>query len=135
MTADTLPATNAPLVEFNDVTLGYGDVTVLRNITARLGPGQVVALMGGSGSGKTTLLRAATGQITAQKGLIRVFGHDMANLQGEELRSIRQRMGVLFQQGALFTDLNVFENVAFPLREHTRVSESQILERVLDTLD
>lgn len=135
MTADTLPATNAPLVEFNDVTLGYGDVTVLRNITARLGPGQVVALMGGSGSGKTTLLRAATGQITAQKGLIRVFGHDMANLQGEELRSIRQRMGVLFQQGALFTDLNVFENVAFPLREHTRVSEEQILERVLDTLD
>ena len=117
------------------MTLGYGDVTVLKNITVRLAPGQVVALMGGSGSGKTTLLRAATGQITAQKGLIRVFGHDMSTLQGEDLRAIRQRMGVLFQQGALFTDLNVFENVAFPLREHTRVSESQILERVLDTLD
>jgi len=135
MTANTSPAAQNPLVEFHDVTLGYGDVTVLRNITAQLGPGQVVALMGGSGSGKTTLLRAATGQITAQKGLIRVFGHDMSQLQGEELRAIRQRMGVLFQQGALFTDLNVFENVAFPLREHTRVSEEQVLERVLETLD
>jgi len=59
----------------------------------------------------------------------------MSQLQGEELRAIRQRMGVLFQQGALFTDLNVFENVAFPLREHTRVSEEQVLERVLETLD
>src|SRR5690606_9109556 len=91
--------------------------------------------MGGSGSGKTTLLRATTGQITAQKGSIQVFGQDIATLSGEKLRELRQRMGVLFQQGALFTDLNVFENVAFPLREHTQVSESQIVERVLDKLD
>src|SRR3546814_18015433 len=92
-------------------------------------------MMGGSGSGKTTLLRAATGQITAQKGSIHVFGKDIAGLTHEGLRQARQRMGVLFQQGALFTDLSVFENVAFPLREHTQVSEGQIIERVLDKLD
>src|SRR5690606_39334601 len=65
---------------------------------------------------------------------IHVFGQDMAKLDGEPLRAVRQRMGVLFQSGALFTDLNVFENVAFPLREHTHISEQQILERVLDKL-
>lgn len=135
MIADTPALSAESLVEFKDVTLGYGDITVLTNITATVKPGQVVALMGGSGSGKTTLLRAATGQITAQKGSLHVFGQNMATLQGEQLRAIRQRMGVLFQQGALFTDLNVFENVAFPLREHTSVSEGQIIERVLDTLD
>ena len=135
MIADTSAASTESLVEFKDVALGYGDFTVLSNITATVKPGQVVALMGGSGSGKTTLLRAATGQITAQKGSLHVFGQDMATLQGEQLRTVRQRMGVLFQQGALFTDLNVFENVAFPLREHTRVSEDQVIERALDTLD
>jgi phospholipid/cholesterol/gamma-HCH transport system ATP-binding protein len=124
-----------PIVKFTDVALGYGDFTVLRDIDIEVRPGQVVAMMGGSGSGKTTLLRAATGQITAQKGRIEVFGSDIAQVSGEGLRELRQRMGVLFQQGALFTDLNVFENVAFPLREHTRVSESQITERVLDKLD
>ncbi|HWK69406.1 ABC transporter ATP-binding protein [Pollutimonas sp. M17] len=124
-----------PLVTFTDVSLGYGDFTVLQGIGLEVRRGQVVAMMGGSGSGKTTLLRAATGQITAQKGSIRVFGQDIAALTGEGLREVRQRMGVLFQQGALFTDLNVFENVAFPLREHTQVSESQIVERVLDKLD
>lgn len=124
-----------PLVTFTDVSLGYGDFTVLQGIGLQVRRGQVVAMMGGSGSGKTTLLRAATGQITAQKGSIHVFGKDIAALSGEGLREVRQRMGVLFQQGALFTDLNVFENVAFPLREHTQVSESQIVERVLDKLD
>jgi phospholipid/cholesterol/gamma-HCH transport system ATP-binding protein len=124
-----------PLVTFTDVSLGYGDFTVLQGIGLQVRRGQVVAMMGGSGSGKTTLLRAATGQITAQKGSIQVFGKDIAALSGEGLREVRQRMGVLFQQGALFTDLNVFENVAFPLREHTQVSENQIVERVLDKLD
>lgn len=124
-----------PIVAFQDVSLGYGDFTVLKHISVTVLPGQVVALMGGSGSGKTTLLRAATGQIRARQGQIHVFGHDMAQAHGEHLRSLRQRMGVLFQQGALFTDLNVFENVAFPLREHTQVSEDQVIDRVLDTLD
>src|SRR5690606_2661277 len=103
-----------PLVTFDGVSLGYGDFTVLRGIDLQVMPGQVVAMMGGSGSGKTTLLRAVTGQLAAQKGSIHVFGEDMARLDGEPLRAVRQRMGVLFQAGALFTDLNVFENVAFP---------------------
>lgn len=128
---------NSPktVVEFNNVSLGYGNFTVLENINANVKSGQVVALMGGSGSGKTTLLRAITGQIYAKQGTITTFNQNMANAHGEKLRSLRQRMGVLFQQGALFTDLNVFENVAFPLREHTRASETQITSRVLDTLD
>lgn len=124
-----------PIVKFSNVALGYGDFTVLQGIDIDVHQGQVVAMMGGSGSGKTTLLRAATGQIAAKQGAITVFGKDIAKASGEGLRELRQRMGVLFQQGALFTDLNVFENVAFPLREHTQVSENQITECVLDKLD
>ncbi|WP_322995710.1 ABC transporter ATP-binding protein [Castellaniella sp.] len=123
-----------PLVTFAGVSLGYGEFTVLRGIDLQVMPGQVVAMMGGSGSGKTTLLRAVTGQLPAQAGNITVFGRHMAELHGESLREVRQRMGVLFQGGALFTDLDVFENVAFPLREHTCISEQQILEKVLDKL-
>lgn len=117
------------------VALGYGDFTVLRDISMEARPGQVVAIMGGSGSGKTTLLRAATGQLTAQQGTVRAFGQDIAQATPAGLQSLRKRMGVLFQQGALFTDLNVFENVAFPLREHTSLAESEITTRVLDKLD
>jgi phospholipid/cholesterol/gamma-HCH transport system ATP-binding protein len=124
-----------PIVKFDGVSLGYGEFTVLSGIDLEVLPGQVVAMMGGSGSGKTTLLRAATGQLRARAGTVRVFGQDMGPLHGEPLLKIRQRMGVLFQGGALFTDLDVFENVAFPLREHTCISESQILERALATLN
>ncbi|HEX7387466.1 MAG TPA: ABC transporter ATP-binding protein [Castellaniella sp.] len=124
----------SPVVEFTGVSLAYGDFTVLRDVDLQVRPGQVVAMMGGSGSGKTTLLRATTGQLQASAGTVKVFGRDMASLHGEALRETRQRMGVLFQGGALFTDLDVFENVAFPLREHTHVSEAEILDRVLDKL-
>jgi len=131
----TTPSTDTTILQFTDVALGYGDFTVLSGISIEARKGQVVALMGGSGSGKTTLLRAATAQIVAQRGRVTAFGQDIAQLSGEALRQLRQRMGVLFQQGALFTDLNVFENVAFPLREHTRISEDQVQERVLEKLD
>ena len=123
------------LLRFNGVALGYGDFTVLKDIDIRVCRGQVVAMMGGSGSGKTTLLRAATGQIFAQKGTIHAFGQDLAGLARPQLQQLRQRMGVLFQQGALFTDLNVFENVAFPLREHLRLPEAEVIEKVLDKLN
>lgn len=124
-----------PVLSFQNVSLGYGDFTVLSGIDITVRRGQVVTMMGGSGSGKTTLLRGATGQILAQQGVIQVFGQNVALQQGEQLRQLRQRMGVLFQQGALLTDLNVFENVAFPLREHTRSSEDEITDKVLDKLD
>ena len=121
-------------LRFDAVSLGYGEFTVLAGVSMQVRPGQVVAVMGGSGSGKTTMLRAATGQMTAQSGTVQAFGQDLAHVSPDELRALRQRMGVLFQQGALFTDLNVFENVAFPLREHTTLPESDITARVLDTL-
>ena len=127
--------TDQAVLKLDSASLGYGSFTVLSDISMSVCKGQVVAMMGGSGSGKTTLLRAATGQIRAQKGVVAAFGQDIAQLDGEQLRRTRKRMGVLFQQGALFTDLNVFENVAFPLRELTRISEAQIQERVLDKLD
>lgn len=132
--AEANPSTD-PILRFAGVSLGYGDFTVLRDITLDVHRGQVVAMMGGSGSGKTTLLRGATGQITAQAGTIQAFGIDLGHVTSPQLRTLRQRMGVLFQQGALFTDLNVFENVAFPLREHTRMPEAQIVQTVLDKLD
>lgn len=136
--ADAMPSSSkhaAPVLHFDDAALGYGDFTVLRGISMQIAPGQVVAIMGGSGSGKTTLLRAATGQLAAQQGSVTVFGRDMAAVDERERESLRKRMGVLFQQGALFTDLNVFENVAFPLREHTSLKEADITAKVLDKLD
>ncbi|AIL33331.1 ABC transporter ATP-binding protein [Basilea psittacipulmonis] len=121
------------VLTFQDVSLGYGQVTILQGLNLHVSTGQVVALMGGSGSGKTTLLRAATGQIFAQKGQISLFGQDIRSWG--DLSQVRQRMGVLFQQGALFTDLNVFENVAFPLRELRQCTEEEINQKVLSCLE
>ena len=126
---------NQAVLRLEGVSLGYGDFTVLQDISLEVMPGQVVAMMGGSGSGKTTLLRAATGQLAARRGTITLFGQDLAYTNRPGLQALRQRMGVLFQQGALFTDLNVFENVAFPLREHLTMSASQLSERVLEKLN
>lgn len=126
---------NQPLIRFTDVSLGYGDFTVLRNIDLEAKRGQVIAMMGGSGSGKTTLLRAATAQIFAQTGKIEVFDKDLDRCSPREIEQLRKRMGVLFQQGALFTDLNVFDNVAFPLREHAQLSNAEITRIVLEKLE
>lgn len=124
-----------PALSLDAVTLGYGEFTVLKDITMTVQPGQVVAVMGGSGSGKTTLLRAATGQLQPLRGNVHAFGTDLSKVDRNGLQALRKRMGVLFQQGALFTDLNVFENVAFPLREHTPLTETEVRARVLDKLD
>lgn len=132
---DNTATTTDTVLRLDGVALGYGDVTVLSGIDMSIRSGQVVAMMGGSGSGKTTLLRAATGQIRPLSGTIQAFGHDIGRASTSSLQQLRQRMGVLFQQGALFTDLNVFENVAFPLREHRRVSEEEVTRQVLDKLD
>jgi phospholipid/cholesterol/gamma-HCH transport system ATP-binding protein len=126
---------NTPVLRLDSVSLGYGDFTVLRDISLEVSRGQVVAMMGGSGSGKTTLLRAATGQLRARAGVVTLFDQDLAQTDARQLQGLRQRMGVLFQQGALFTDLNVFDNVAFPLREHARLTHADLLTRVLKTLD
>lgn len=134
MTPEATPAADS-LLQFKDAALGYGSFTVLSDISIDVKRGQVATMIGGSGSGKTTLLRAATGQITPQSGTITAFGENIGAATSTELQRLRQRMGVLFQQGALFTDLNVFENVAFPIREHMPLSERQVVERVLDKLE
>jgi phospholipid/cholesterol/gamma-HCH transport system ATP-binding protein len=95
----------------------------------------VVAIMGGSGCGKTTLLRLIGGQLRPTAGAIRLAGEDISGLDHDELYRVRRRMSMLFQFGALFTDMTVFENVAFPLREHTRMPEGIVRDLVLMKLE
>lgn len=96
--------------------------------------GSVTAIMGPSGTGKTTLLRLITGQLMADRGLVEVEGHDVATLDRDAIYQMRRRMGMLFQNGALLTDLDVYENVAFPLREHARLPERLLRHVVLAKL-
>ena len=102
------------------------------NITAR--QGRITAIMGPSGTGKTTLLRLITGQVLPQRGEIRVFGEDISKMSSRELFALRRRMGMLFQNGALLTDEDVYENVAFPLRAHTKLPEPLVRQLVLTKL-
>ena len=122
-------------IELRNVTCGYGDRIILSDIKLVVPRGKVVALMGTSGGGKTTVLRLIGRQIQPMKGEVLINGQDISRLQGEELMALRRRMGMLFQQGALFTDLTVFENVAFPLREHTKLPESILRDLVLMKLN
>lgn len=137
MTASsTAPATTAPaLVELRAVTAGYGERVILSDIALTVPRGSVVAFMGTSGGGKTTVLRLIGRQLVPFSGQVLFDGVDMATLGAEALRQQRRRMGMLFQFGALFTDLSVFENVAFPLREHTDLPEPMIRDLVLMKLN
>ncbi len=123
------------LVELRDVTFGYGDRPVLANLSLAVPRGRVTALMGASGGGKTTVLRLIGGQQRAQAGQVLVGGQDVGAMDERQLYAARRRMGMLFQFGALFTDLSVFDNVAFPLREHTNLPEALIRDIVLMKLD
>ena len=128
------PDKNA-LVSIQGVTFGYDARVVLSEVSLDFPRGQVVAIMGNSGCGKTTLLRLIGGVIRPQSGRILFSGQAVDTNDREALYALRRRMGMLFQFGALFTDLTVFENVAFPLREHTRLTESMIRDIVLMKLD
>jgi phospholipid/cholesterol/gamma-HCH transport system ATP-binding protein len=123
------------LVELRDVTFGYGERVILDNISLKIPKGKVTALMGASGGGKTTVLRLIGGQYRAQSGQVLFDGQDVTTMDQAQLYAARRRMGMLFQFGALFTDLSVFDNVAFPLREHTDLAESLIRDIVLMKLD
>ncbi|WP_353132669.1 ABC transporter ATP-binding protein [Limnohabitans sp.] len=123
------------LVELRDVCFGYGERLILDGITLTVPRGKVTALMGASGGGKTTVLRLIGGQYRAQSGSLTFDGQEVAALNAPDLYAVRRRMGMLFQFGALFTDLSVFDNVAFPLREHTDLSESMIRDIVLMKLE
>jgi phospholipid/cholesterol/gamma-HCH transport system ATP-binding protein len=113
------------------VRFAYAEREILRGIDLTVHRGQVVAIMGGSGSGKTTLLRLIGGQLRASAGKVEVDGQDVGALSTAALYALRRRMGMLFQFGALFTDMSVFDNVAFPLREHTDLPAELIRDLVL----
>jgi phospholipid/cholesterol/gamma-HCH transport system ATP-binding protein len=127
-------ADDGNIVTLLGVRYAVGGKLVFDGLDLTMRRGDVTAIMGPSGTGKTTLLRLITGQIYADAGEVRVDGRDVAGLRRGELYALRQRMGMLFQNGALLTDLDVFENVAFPLREHTRLPESLIRNIVLAKL-
>ena len=122
-------------LEIRDLTFGYSRRVILDDVTLKFGRGQVVAIMGGSGMGKTTLLKLIGGLLKPQKGEIIFDGEPIHTADLERLYAIRRRMGMLFQFGALFTDLSVFDNVAFPLREQTDLDEETIRDLVLMKLD
>jgi phospholipid/cholesterol/gamma-HCH transport system ATP-binding protein len=119
------------LIALRDVEFRYDSRAVLTGITMTIPRGKVVAIMGLSGSGKTTILRLIGGQLRPTRGSVTVAGERIHELSHAELYRLRRRMGMLFQFGALFTDLSVFDNVAFPLHEHTRLPESMIRDLVL----
>ncbi len=119
------------LVEIEDVAFGYGDRPVLKGINLTAKRGQVIAIMGSSGCGKTTLLRLIGGQIRPSQGVVRVAGESLGELDQAGLYRLRRKMGMLFQFGALFTDMSVFDNVAFQLIEHTDLPQDAIRDLVL----
>jgi phospholipid/cholesterol/gamma-HCH transport system ATP-binding protein len=123
------------LVECRQLSFGYDERLVLENISLTVPRGKVTALMGASGGGKTTILRLIGGQVRPTSGEVLFDGQDVGRLDQAGLYAVRRRMGMLFQFGALFTDLDVFDNVAFPLREHTDLPEALVRDIVLMKLN
>lgn len=121
----------APLIELTDVRKRFDTADVLRGVSLALWRGETLVVMGGSGSGKTVLLRLIAGLLRPDAGQIRVLGRAIERLREEELLPIRRRLGYVFQGAALFDSLSVLDNVAFPLREHMRLDEAEIRERVV----
>ena len=130
-TAAAKPAAADAVVSLEGVSYAVGGRSIFDRLDIGIERGKVTAIMGPSGTGKTTLLRLITGQIRADAGRIQVDGTDVGTLDNDGLYSLRRGMGMLFQNGALLTDLDVYENVAFPLREHTNLPESLIARIVL----
>jgi phospholipid/cholesterol/gamma-HCH transport system ATP-binding protein len=122
---------SAAAVELSDVSFAYDARMILKGITMVIQRGKVVAIMGSSGSGKTTILRLIGGQLKPRSGTIRVAGQSVPDLDRDALYELRRKFGMLFQFGALFTDMTVFENIAFPLREHTSLPEELVRDLVL----
>ena len=135
METELSPPSVQSLVELRNLTFGYGERVILNNVSLTVPRGKVTALMGASGGGKTTIFRLIGGQNRAQSGQMLFDGRDVTVMQQEEIYAIRRRVGMLFQFGALFADMSVFDNVAFPLREHTDLSEDMIYDIVLMKLN
>ena len=122
------------MVDIRNLAYGVGGREVFSGLDLRVLRGRITGIMGPSGTGKTTLLRLITAQVTAGHGQVMVFGRDVAQLGRSGIYALRRRMGMLFQDGALLTDMTVFENVAFPVREHTDLTEPLIRKLVLTKL-
>lgn len=123
------------LIEIRDLHFRHGNKIIFDGIDLDIEVGKVTAFMGPSGTGKTTLMRLITGQLKPDRGTIHVWGEDVASMRRAELYAMRKRMGMLFQNGALLTDFSVYENIAFPLREHTDLPETLIRDLVLMKLE
>jgi len=125
-----------PIVELDRVSFGYDAARpVLHEVSLRIEPGSVVGIMGQSGCGKTTMLRIVAGWLKAGAGGATVMGEDLARLDNAQIFALRRRMGMLFQFGALFTDMTVFDNVAFQMREHTTLPEELLADLVMMKLE
>ena len=134
MSDDISPA-ESPLVKIRNLSFSRGARRIFDGIDLDIQRGKVTAIMGPSGTGKTTLLRLIGGQLRPDAGTVEVDGQSVPLLGRRQLYQLRKRMGMLFQNGALLTDINVFDNVAFPLREHTRLPERLIRTLVLMKLE
>ena len=127
---------SAPIVEIDNVSFGYDAARqVLHGVSLRIEPGSVVGIMGQSGCGKTTLLRIIAGWLKASAGSTRVLGESVRDLDSDGIFALRRRMGMLFQFGALFTDMTVFDNVAFQMREHTDLPPELVHDLVMMKLE
>ena len=123
--------TQPPLVEVRDLHVAYGGRQVLKGVNLDIPRGKLVAILGTSGSGKTTLLRLLGGQLRPARGSVKVNGQVVHELNTHRLYALRRQMGMMFQAGGLFSDLSVYENIAFPMREHTTLPEDIIRDLVL----
>ncbi|WP_386689736.1 ATP-binding cassette domain-containing protein [Lonepinella sp. MS14437] len=123
------------LIEVKNLTFKRGERTIYHNLNLRVAKGKITAIMGPSGIGKTTLLKLIGGQLNPEQGEILFDGEDICKMSNSQLYKARQRMGMLFQSGALFTDMSTFDNVAYPIREHTRLPEELIRKIVLMKLE
>src|SRR3982751_1527310 len=121
-------------IELNELSVNFGRQVVLRNITLRVPRGQTLAVIGESGCGKTVLLKTLIDLIHPTSGEVLFDGQNLANLQGRELVQQRIRFGFLFQNSALFDSMTIGQNVAFPLRQHQKLSEQKVQEVVLSRL-
>lgn len=124
-----------PFVEFRDVHKAYGSKHVLRGANVQVFRGEVLVILGGSGTGKSVTLRHMLGLEAPDSGRVIIEDEDITDLPEEELYRVRKKFGMLFQSGALFDSMSVFENVAFPLREHTEMSEEEIVRAVREKLE
>lgn len=126
---------NKNLIEVKNLIFKRSERVIYDNLNLKVQQGKITAIMGPSGIGKTTLLKLIGGQLYPEQGEILFDGQDICRLSNRELYEVRKRMGMLFQSGALFTDISTFDNVAFPIREHTRLPESLIRQIVLMKLE